>query len=378
MNCVDTTPDARYRFSMLVFDGDYPMAYGGVELNRDLTLSLAEVRAADDNPGNIAFACLPEMRRGRVAAALMKFTVRRKREHSILPGLRGTAAVHGAARGQLAYYHVLEEEGEGVVLTDGEALAKHIDTWDKTDVTEGLPVGFVLGMEGADPILTPGQVHEWFEMGVRVVSLTHYGPSTYAHGTGSEGGLFPPARELLREMSSCGMLLDLTHISDESFFEAVDLYDGPVLASHQNCRALVPGQRQFSDEQLRIVIERGGVIGASMDTWMLCPWYTLDWSNTGGYTRRDYFRREDITLSHVADHIDHVCQLAGNADHAAIGGDTDGQGGIDGAPCEVDSIADYQLLVPILEGRGYARDDIEKIMYGNWVRFYREHLPKND
>ena len=135
----------------------------------------------------------------------------------------------------------------------------------------------------------------------------------------------------LREMSSCGMLLDLTHISDESFYEAVDLYKGPVLASHQNCRALVPGQRQFTDDQLRIVIERGGVIGASMDTWMLCPWFTLDWSDTGGYSRRDHFRREDISLSHAADHIDHVCQVAGNADHAAIGGDTDGQGGIDGA-----------------------------------------------
>ena len=366
---------------MLIFDGDYPMAYGGVELNRDLTLPLAEVRAADGESGNgesgnVAFACLPEMRRGRVAAALMKFTVRQKRENSILAGLRGTAAVFGAARGQLAYYHILAEQGEGVVLTHGEALAGHMEAWEKAEDTHSLPVGFILGMEGADPILWPDQVHEWFESGVRVVSLTHYGPSTYAHGTGSEGGLFAPARGLLREMSACGMLLDLTHISDESFFETVDLYEGPVLASHQNCRALVPGQRQFSDEQLRIVIERGGVIGASMDTWMLCPWYTLDWANTGGYNRRDHFRREEISLNHVADHIDHVCQLAGNADHAAIGGDTDGQGGIDGAPCEVDSIADYQLLVPILEGRGYARADVEKIMYRNWVRFYTDHLPK--
>ena len=362
---------------MLIFDGDYPMAYGGIELNRDVTRSLADMRAADEHPDNVAFACLPEMRRGGVAAALMKFTVRRKRENSILPGLVGTAAVYGAARGQLAYYHVLAEQGEGVVLTDGQTLEKHIGVWEKAEHTHGLPVGFILGMEGADPILWPGQVHEWFDAGVRVVSLTHYGPSTYACGTGSEGGLFAPAKELLREMSSCGMLLDMTHISDESFFEAVDLYDGPVLASHQNCRALVPGQRQFSDEQLRIVIERGGVIGASMDTWMLCPWYTLDWSNTGGYKRRDHFRREDISLSHVADHIDHVCQLAGNADHAAIGGDTDGQGGIDGAPSEIDSIADYQLLTPILKERGYAREDIEKIMYRNWVRFYRDHLPKD-
>lgn len=360
---------------MLIFDGDYPMAYGGIELNRDLTLPLADVRAADDLQGNVAFACLPEMRRGRVAAALMKFTVRRMRENSVLTGLKGTASVFGFARGQVAYYHVLEEQGQGVVLTGGDAFSEHMETWEKAEDTESLPIGFILGMEGADPILWPGQVHEWFEAGVRVVSLTHYGPSTYAHGTGTTGGLLPPARDLFREMSSCGMLLDLTHISDESFYGAVDLFDGPILASHQNCRALVPGQRQFTDDQLRIVIERGGVIGTSMDTWMLCPWFTLDWSDTAGYNRRDHFRREDISLSHAADHIDHVCQLAGNADHAAIGGDTDGQGGIDGAPCDVDSIADYQSLVPILQERGYAPEDIEKVMYRNWQRFYTNHLP---
>ncbi len=361
---------------MLIFDGDYPMAYSGMELNRDVTRSLAQIRATGD-ADDVAFACLPEMRRGRVAAALMKFTVRQEREGSIIPGFRGTASVYGHARGQVDYYHMLAEQGEGVVLTDAEALANHMAVWEEASETAELPVGFILGMEGADPILSPDQVHEWFGMGVRVASLTHYGPGNYAHGTGSVGGLFAPARELLREMSSCGILLDFTHLSDESFWEAVDLYEGPVLASHQNCRALVPGQRQFSDEQLRIVIERNGVIGASMDTWMLCPWYTLDWSNTGGYNRRDHFRREDISLAHVADHIDHVCQLAGNADHAAVGGDTDGQGGIDGAPCDVDSIADYQGLAPILETRGYTPEDIGKVMYGNWVRFYTEFLPQS-
>jgi len=120
-----------------------------------------------------------------------------------------------------------------------------------------------------------------------------------------------------------------------------------------------------------------GVPSADASSTITISLAGLDWANTDGYNRRDHYRREDISLNHVADHIDHVCQLAGSADHAAIGGDTDGQGGIDGAPCEVDSIADYQLLVPILESRGYGREDIEKIMYRNWVRFYTDHLPKN-
>jgi len=363
--------------TMLVFDGDYPMAYGALELNRDLTRPLAEVRAAEEHPENIAFASLPEMRRGRVAAALVKFTVRRQSADSVLPGLRGSEAIYGAARGQLAYYEMLAQSGEARLLTQRRELTDHMAQWERAEDSEILPVGFIIGMEGADPVLSPSQVHRWWQYGVRVISLTHYGPSAYAHGTGSRGGLLGSAAELLKEMSSCGMLLDLTHIADESFWQAVELYEGPVLASHQNCRALVPGERQFSDEQLQLIIDRGGIIGVSMDTWMLYASPVLDWGRTGSYNRRDYFAREAISLAHVADHIDHICQLSGNALHAAIGGDTDGQGGIEGAPIDVDTVADYQKLVPILAARGYAEADIENVLYKNWLRFYQTHLPND-
>jgi membrane dipeptidase len=362
---------------MLVFDGDYPMAYGALELNRDLTRPIAEVRAAEERPDNIAFASLPEMRRGRVAAALVKFTVRRQSPDSVLPGLRGSEAIYGAARGQLAYYEMLAQSGEARLLTQRRELTEHIAQWEVAEDVEALPVGFVIGMEGADPVLSPSQVHAWWQFGVRVISLTHYGPSAYAHGTGSLGGLLGSAAELLKEMAACGMLLDLTHISDESFWQAVELYEGPVLASHQNCRALVPGERQFSDEQLQLIIDRGGVIGVSMDTWMLYAQPALDWARTGSFNRRDYFEREAITLEHVADHVDHICQLSGNALHAAIGGDTDGQGGIEGAPMDIDTVADYQKLASILTARGYAEADIENVLYKNWLRFYQTHLPND-
>jgi membrane dipeptidase len=151
-----------------------------------------------------------------------------------------------------------------------------------------------------------------------------------------------------------------------------------VVASHQNCREICPGQRQFSDDQLRLVIERGGVIGASMDTWMIRPVEGFDWSNTGSFDRREHFPREAVTLEHLVDHIDHVCQLAGNAKHAAIGGDTDGQGGTEGAPLEIDSVAHYQKIEPILSARGYSADDVAGIMYRNWQRVYAEHLPAEE
>ena len=366
---------------MLIFDGDYPMAPVATEGNLDLTRPIDEVRASD--PGNAfrmfsdraeVMTSLPEMRRGRIAGALVKLSGRIWRPGSTLWGYASGHLAYAAAHGQLAYYRVLEAEGEVRLLTTKRSIKEHMQTWAEADQHDGLPIGFVIGMEGADPILSPGQVGEWVEVGLRVVSLTHYGVSTYAHGTatGISGGLFPPAKDLLREMDAAGVILDLTHASDESVRQALEIFTGPILASHQNCRALVPGERQFPDEQLKWIIERGGVIGASMDAYMLYK-PGIDWANI--QDRRSVYPRDAITLGDLVDHIDHVCQLAGNARHAAIGGDTDGQGGKKGAPYEIDTVADYQKVGDILEARGYAREDIENIMYRNWQRFFETWLP---
>src|SRR5262249_60391562 len=102
------------------------------------------------------------------------------------------------------------------------------------------PLGFILSMEGADPVLSPEQVDEWWQAGLRIIGPAHYGVSPYAHGTGTEGGLFPPGRPLLREMERVGMILDVTHLSDQCFDEALDAYGGPVLGSHHNTPARPP------------------------------------------------------------------------------------------------------------------------------------------
>ena len=185
---------------------------------------------------------------------------------------------------------------------------------------------------------------------------------------------FPPAKELLEEMDSIGMILDVTHASDESVRQELDLFSGPVLASHQNCRAIASGERQFPDDILKRIIDRGAVIGASMDTWMLYP-VSRDWADKS-VSRRSVFPREAVTLENLVDHIDHVCQLAGNSEHAAIGGDTDGQGGCEGAPIEIDTVADYQKVAGVLEERGYSDDDIANVMYRNWQRFFEKWLPE--
>ncbi len=270
---------------------------------------------------------------------------------------------------------MLASEGEARVLATSGDFAAHMREWADAEDHSALPVGFIIGMEGADPILWPEQVHEWWERGLRVISLSHYGVSTYSHGTGTgtEGGLFPPAGALLREMDRLGMILDVTHTSDRSVREAIGMFDGPLLASHQNCRAVSPGERQQPDDILLEVIARGGVIGHSMDTWMLYR-DGIDWAKVP--SRRDVFARDEVTLDNMVDHVDHVSQLAGNSLHSAIGGDTDGQGGRDGAPYEIDTVADYQKLSGALDRRGYSQDDIENIMFRNWQRFYEEHLPQ--
>ena len=373
---------------MLIFDGDYPMvaAFG---LNVDITASIEESRATE--PVGLAgedlsdirelIATLPEMRRGRVFAALVKIGARIYRPPGPLPGHRMAAQAYADARGQLAFYEALARQGEIRIIADRASWATHLEEWERLDAghtadaapAAPVPIGAIVGMEGADPILDPQHLRDWYELGVRVVSLTHYGISTYAHGTGTgtEGGLRNGANDLLDLMGELGIALDVTHASDRSMLEATDRYDGPLLASHQGCRALVPGERQFSDEMLRRVIEREGVIGVPIDTWMLYR-PGVDWTRV---TRQRPFSKDTVTLDDFVDHIDHICQLAGHSRCAAIGGDTDGQGGSQGAPKEIDTVADFPRIGERLADRGYGDDDVELIMYRNWVRLFDEVLP---
>ena len=366
---------------MLIFDGDYPMSNGAIRSQRDLTRPIEEVRTApehfrktDGRPDDGTMASLPEMRRGKVAAAIVKVVACIRRDGHAHGDVRSDELAYAAGQSQLAYYRILEVKGEARILRTRADVTEHMGSWSEASDHGDLPVGMVLGMEGADAILWPDQVDEWWESGLRVVSLSHYGVSRYSHGTatGTDGGLLPGAKELLREMDSLGMILDVSHTSDESIRQELDIFSGPLLASHQNCRALVPGERQMPDELLKAVIDRGAVIGHSMDTWMLYK-PGVDWADIP--PRRDVFPREAVTLEDYADHIDHVSQMAGDSLHSAIGGDTDGQGGRDGAPLEIDTVADYQKVADVLERRGYSGDDIANVMYRNWQRFFETWLP---
>jgi membrane dipeptidase len=352
----------------LIFDAHLDLAWNALDWNRDLRLPVSEIRAREaDTPGK-ARGCntvsFPELRRGKVGLFIATLLARLLRAGA-MPAIQrywSMEAAYAAAYGQLAYYRALEQEGLLRWIKDWPALEAHVRAWQKPD-TDGEPLGFILSMEGADPVLSPAQVEEWWRAGLRIIGPAHYGVSPYAHGTGTEGGLFPQGPELLREMERVGMILDVTHLSDQCFDEALDVYGGPVLASHHNCRALVPDQRQLTDEQIKRLVARGAVIGSALDTWMLHPGWVR------GVTTPE---QAGVKLERMVDHIDRVCQLAGNARHAAVGTDLDGGFGREQSPLDLDTIADLQRLPEMLRRRGYDAAAVEGILYGNWVRFFHE------
>jgi len=358
---------------MLIFDAHLDLAWNALSWDRDLTISLAASREAErtmtDHPARgRGTVTLPEMRRGDVGLCLATLLSRARPGQVALKGRTRRELDHrnqhlacADARGQLGYYRLLEELGEISLITSSRSLDQHLASWQQGDHSR---IGVIVAMEGADPIVSPAQADQWFADGLRCVGLAHYGRSAYAVGTGDAGPLTPAGVELLRQFDRLGMIVDLTHSSDPSFFQAIDTFGGPVFASHNNCRFLVPGDRQYSDEQIKLLIRRGGVIGVACDAWMLTPNY-----------QRAVTPRDAVTLNHVAEQIDHICQLAGNRDHAAIGSDLDGGFGTEQVPADLDSIADLQKLIPILHSRGYTDPDIAAIFHGNWLRFFRQSLP---
>jgi membrane dipeptidase len=352
----------------LIFDAHLDLAWNALDWNRDLRLSVAEIRRREQEQGmsgkgrGEGTVSFPELRRGRVGVFIATLLARLLRAN-LVPAIQryeSMEAAWAAAQGQMAYYRLLEQQGLLRWIKDWKTLKNHVDAWKRGD---NVPLGFILSMEGADPVLTPEQVEDWYDAGLRIIGPAHYGVSPYAHGTGTEGGLLEQGRPLLREMERVGMILDVTHLSDQGFDEALDAYGGPVLASHHNCRALVPDQRQLTDEQIKRLVARGAVIGAALDAWMLVPGWVR------GQTRPEGV---GVKLETMVDHIDRVCQLAGNSRHAAVGTDLDGGFGREQSPLDLDTIADLQKLPDLLRRRGYDEDAITGILHGNWLRFFHD------
>jgi membrane dipeptidase len=362
----------------LIFDIHLDLAYNAIDFNRDLRWTQERIRRRELGMRDQVFrtrntVCFPEMRRGRVGLCVATQLARSVDYFSRMPGWASPEQARAHTTAQLAWYREMEHCGELVQIRDRRGLEAHLalwqaapDTMPATAAAGGLPIGYVLSLEGADSIVSFRHLEQSYDDGLRALGPVHYGPGVYGMGTDAEGPLTPRGRELLRELERLGIILDVTHLCDESLRDALDHYAGPLWASHSNCRALADWNRQFTDEQIRELIGRGAVFGMAFDAIMMVHGWTH------GRSRPEDF---DLRIGKICEHVDRICQIAGNARHVAIGSDLDGGFGTEQTPLDLDSIADLGRLGSLLASRGSTTADIDGFFSGNVIDFLRRALP---
>jgi membrane dipeptidase len=352
---------------MFTIDCHLDLAMNAMEWNRDLKIPVREIndreKGLNDKPDRgHATVSLPDLRKGNIGLVVATQIARYVAPGNPLPGWNSPEQAWAQTQGQLAWYKMMEEEREMVQITNRLDLEQHIALWNNGKDNEDKPVGYILSLEGADSLITLQHVEKAYEYGLRAIGPAHYGPGRYAQGTDAKGFMGEPGKALLKEMERLNIILDATHLCEDSFWEAMDHFNGHVWASHSNVRALVDHNRQFSDDQIKELIRRGAVIGAALDAWMMVPGWVKGESSPESM---------NCKLETLIDHQDHICQLAGNALHIGIGSDLDGAFGTEQCPCDLRTIADLQNLPELFKKRGYLTNDIENIMHGNWLRFLR-------
>ncbi|HEY9261992.1 dipeptidase, partial [Chitinophaga sp.] len=339
-----------------------------MEWNRDLQQPVSAIRAREagltDKPdrakGVVAF---PELRKGNIGLVVATQIGRYVAPDNPLPGWHSPEQAWAQTQGQLSWYKAMEEAGELIMIKDRKGLEQHLLLWNDGTPNDKKPIGYILSLEGADSIINLKYLERAYNKGLRAIGPAHYGPGRYANGTDATGHLNEQGRQLIKEMEQLNMILDATHLCDDAFWDAMELFNGAVWASHNNCRALVNHNRQFSDDMIKVLIQKGAVIGGALDAWMMVPGWVRGQSNPEAM---------GCNLEKMIDHMDHICQIAGNALHVGIGTDLDGAFGKEQCPYDLETIADMQKLPDLLTKRGYSATDIENVMHGNWLRFLRK------
>lgn len=355
---------------MFTVDAHLDLSMNALEWNRDLRLSVPDVRKLEEGKTDKLdrgknTVCFPELRAGEVGLVIATQIARYTAPGNPLPGWQSPEQAWAQTQGQLAWYRTMEEAGELTQIITRIQLEEHLALWQDVSNTSRKPIGYILSLEGADSIVNLSYLEKAYGYGLRAIGPAHYGPGRYANGTNSTGKMGSEGIALVKEMDRLNMVLDATHLCDDAFWQALDLFKGPVWASHNNCRHLVNHNRQFSDDMIRALIERGAVIGAAFDAWMIVP----DW--TRGISTPEAL---NCSIEKLVDHIDHICQLAGNCLHVGIGTDLDGGYGKEQSPYDIDTIADLQLFPELLRKRGYTDDNIALFMNGNWLRLFASVL----
>jgi membrane dipeptidase len=351
---------------MLVFDAHLDLSLNAISYNRDLRLSLNEIRKQEEGMLDLAgrgrgTVCFSEMRKADVGICVATQLAGCMKPAGPVGCWNSPEQAWAVTQGQLAWYRAMEEDNALRCIRTWPELGDHVERW--RDDPDHTPIGYILSLEGADSLRSLDDLAYSYNQGLRALGPAHYGVGRYALGHDQKGPLSEMGRELLTEMDRLGMILDVTHLCDQTFWDALDAFSGPVWASHHNCRALVDDPRQLSDSQIKALASRGSVIGIAFDIWMVVP----NWIRK--VTTHQLLPGANLLA--LANHVDHICQLLGSVEHVGIGTDLDGGYGTEQTPSDLDSIADLTRFKTILEERGYTATDIESIFNGNFLRFLK-------
>jgi membrane dipeptidase len=360
---------------MVTVDSHEDIAWNMVTFGRDYSRAVADTRqleAGSDTEGWNGQTLLgwPEWVKGRIGvifATLFAAPARHRVGRWEIECYEDFEGAYRLYRSQLECYERLFDQHPDMFqpVTDRRLLESVLDTW-ASDPPKDPRIGLVLLMEGADGVRQPSELEEWYAEGLRIVGPAWTG-TRYSGGTSEPGPLTPAGRELLEVMADLGLILDLSHMAEEAATQALDIFEGTLIASHSNCRKLLDGSerpdRHLTDETIRGIAAREGVIGiVPYNRFLVGTWRAGD-------------GRQGVTLEHVAAQIDHVCQLVGDAEHVGLGSDFDGGFGLDKVPEGLDSVADLGLIGDRMVAWGYTPPEIEGIMGDNWLGVLRRALP---
>ncbi|MCX6056525.1 MAG: membrane dipeptidase [Chloroflexi bacterium] len=360
-----------------IIDSHQDIAYNALTFNRDVRLSAREIRKREKDTqipvwnGGEALVGWPEYQAGQIAVifATLFLTPWQYRggdwETQVYQTSRQAYPLYHK---QIDFYHRLTEENPDLfqLIRSRKDLTQILSHYQEMDRQMDRPVGIVLLMEGAEGINTPDDLEEYYDLGLRQVGPVWAG-NRFCGGTKEDRPFDKEAMALLDVMASLGMVLDISHMREKAALTALDIYRGPVMASHANVRRLLRdsgGERHFTDQVIRKLFERGGTVGVVPFNKFLSP----DWTLTSP--------RESVTINELVSQIDYYCQMAGNSSHVGLGSDFDGGFGYPQIPLEMDTIADLQKLAPILRQKGYEQVDIDRIFGLNWKKHLETILPE--